>query len=147
MESSDDLVALLGHEASHVNHRHSIKMLCRNLAGYLVVSLIFSDINGIMAVLADNALQLHSLSYSRAFEHEADEQGLKIVMNNKINPSGMVKLFENLEKESEISIPKIFSTHPLTNERKESIKKIISVTAHEVKPNAKLNAIFARIKN
>ena len=147
MKSSDELVALLGHEASHVKNRHSIKMLCRNLAGYLVVSLLFSDVNGVMAVLADNAQQLHSLSYSRGFEQEADEQGLKILINNNVNPNGMVKLFEQLEKESKISIPKIISSHPLTKERKENMQKIISETVYEVKPNDKLNSIFEHIKN
>lgn len=147
MKSSDELVALLGHEASHVNHRHSTKMLCRNLAGYMVVSLLFSDVNGIMAVLADNAQQLHSLSYSRGFEQEADEQGLKILMDNNVNPNGMIKLFEQLEKESKISIPKIISSHPLTNERKENMKKIISKSVYEIKPNESLNSIFEHIKN
>ncbi len=147
MESSDELVALLAHEASHVNLRHSIKMLCRNLAGYMVVSLLFSDVNGIIAVLADNAQQLHSLSYSRGFEQEADEEGLKILMDNKINPNGMVKLFEQLEKENKISIPKILSSHPLTKERKEHMQKIISETAYEVKQNDKLDPIFQHIKN
>ncbi len=146
METPEELVALLGHEASHINHRHSTKMLCRNLAGYMVVSLLFSDVNGVMAVLAENAQQLHSLSYSRSFEQEADEQGLKILMDNNVNPNGMVKLFEQLEKESKISIPKIISSHPLTNERKENMQKIISATAHEVKSNNKLNAIFEVIK-
>ncbi|MFZ9588074.1 MAG: M48 family metallopeptidase, partial [Crocinitomicaceae bacterium] len=46
MESADELAALLGHEVSHVNGRHSTKMLCRNLAGYMLVSLLFSDVNG-----------------------------------------------------------------------------------------------------
>ncbi len=147
METSDELVALLGHEASHINHRHSTKMLCRNLAGYMVVSLLFSDVNGVMAVLADNAQQLHSLSYSRGFEQEADEQGLKILMDNNVNPNGMVKLFVQLEKESKISIPKIISSHPFTKERKENMQKIISESVYEVKPNDKLNSIFEHIKN
>ncbi|GHS84798.1 hypothetical protein FACS1894201_03680 [Bacteroidia bacterium] len=147
MENSDELVALLGHEASHVNNRHSTKMLCRNLAGYMVVSLLFSDVNGVMAVLADNAQQLHSLSYSRGFEQEADEQGLKILMNNNVNPNGMVKLFERLEEESKISIPKIISSHPLTKERKENIQKIISKTVYKVNQNDKLNTIFEKIKH
>ena len=68
MKSSDELVALLGHEASHINNRHSTKMLCRNLAGYMIVSLLLSDVNGIMAVLADNAHQLHSLSQLKAYQ-------------------------------------------------------------------------------
>lgn len=146
MRSADELVALLGHEASHINQRHTTKMLCRNLAGYLGVSLLLSDVNGIMSVLADNAQQLHSLSFSRKFEQEADEQGLKIVMENQINPKGMMELFERLETENKISIPKIMSTHPLTKERKKHIQKIISETNYEVIPNNKLDSIFKNIK-
>lgn len=145
MKNSDELVALLAHEASHVNRRHSTKMLCRNLAGYMLVSLLLSDVNGIMAVLADNAQQLHSLSYSRKFEQEADELGLKILIDNQVDPNGMVQLFEHLEKESKFSIPKIISSHPLTIERKENMQKIISETVYEVKPNGKLNAMFKNI--
>ncbi len=147
MKSSDELVALLGHEVSHVNNRHSTKMLCRNLAGYMVISLIFSDINGVMAVLTDNAQQLQSLSYSRTFEQEADEQGLKIIIDNHVDPNGMVQLFDQLEKETNISIPQIISSHPSTENRKEHMQKIISQTVYEVKPNDHLTSIFESLNN
>ena len=146
MQSADELAALLGHEASHVNQRHSIKMLCRNLAGYLVVSQLLSDVNGIVTVLADNAHQLHSLSYSRKFEQEADEQGLKILIDNGMDPYGMVRLFEQLEEKNEYDVPKIMSSHPLTKDRKEHMEKIISSTVYEVEPHAVLNALFEKIK-
>jgi predicted Zn-dependent protease len=141
MNSAEELVALLAHEASHINQRHSIKMLCKNLAGYVAVSLLFSDVNGVVAVLADNAQQLHSLSYSRVFEQEADELGLKILIENKLNPNGMVELFEQLEKESEIAIPKMMSSHPLTKDRMENMQKIISQSIYQVKENHKLNSL------
>ncbi len=146
MNNYDELVALLGHEASHVNCRHSMKMLSRNLAGYMVVSLIFSDVNGIMAVFTENARQLHSLSYSRKFEQEADEKGLKILIDNNVNPNGMVKLFERLEEEDNASIPEIISSHPLTIERKKDMREIISRTNYEVKPNEKLEFLFEKMK-
>ena len=147
IKSYDQLVALLGHEASHVNNRHSIKILSRNLAGYMMISLLFSDISGIMSLLAENAQQLHSLSYSREFEEEADEQGLKILIDNNVNPYAMIKLFEQLEKESEFSVPKIISTHPLTKDRKEHMQKIILESDYVVKTNNKLTTIFESLKN
>ncbi len=146
MQDPSELAALLAHEAAHVNHRHSIKMLCRNLAGYFLISLLFSDVNGMMAVLADNAQQLHSLSYSRKFENESDEQGLKILMDNHIDPNGMVQLFDLLEKEEKIEIPKIISTHPLTKERKENMQKIIEESEYSVALNNDLQAIFVQIQ-
>lgn len=147
MKNPDELAALLAHEASHINNRHSTKLLCRNLAGFMIVSLLFSDVNGIMAVVAENAQQIHSLSYSRKFEQEADEQGVRILMANDIDPNGMIRLFEQLENENKFSIPKILSTHPLTQERKEHIKRMISESIYEVKPYKNLTSIFEHIKN
>jgi Zn-dependent protease with chaperone function len=147
MRSPDELVALLGHEAAHVNQRHSTKMLCRNLAGYMIVSLLFSDVNGVMAVLADNAQQLHALSFSRKFENEADEIGLSVLFENKINPFGMVRLFEQLEKENYAAVPTILRSHPLTKERKEHMKNIISNKSYQVNSNKTLDVLFEKIKN
>lgn len=147
LESADELAALLGHEASHVNNRHSTKMLCRNLAGYMMVSLLLSDVNGIMAVVAENAQQLHALSYSRKFEQEADEQGLKIMMDNQLNPNGMVELFEALDKAQGISVPEIMSSHPLTKERKANMQNIISKSDYKVKSNSILESLFEEIKD
>lgn len=145
MKSYEVLAALIGHEVSHFNNRHSTKMLCRNLAGYILVSLIFSDVNGIMAVLSENAEQLNTLSFSRQFEQQADEQGLKILMENQINPKGMVQLFEQLEKDTEFSVPEIISSHPLTKERKENMQKIISESNYRIKQNNNLKSIFRKI--
>lgn len=146
MKSYHSLVALLGHESAHVNGRHSIKMLCRNLAGYLIISLLLTDVNGIMAVLADNAQQLHSLSFSRKYEQEADEEGLRIIFNNNANPEGMVELFDQLESEKKINIPKILSTHPLTAERKEHTQKLIAdATGYTIVEDEKLKSIFSKL--
>lgn len=147
MENYEELAALIGHEAAHINRRHSIKMLCRNLAGYMMISLLFSDVNGIMALVTDNVQQLRSLSYSRKFEQKADEEGLKILMENKVNPNGMIKLFEQFEKENEVTVPQIISTHPLTKKRIENMQKIISESNFEIITNNSLSSIFKHIKD
>jgi len=147
LQSSSELAALMAHEAAHINYRHSVKMLTRNLAGYLLISLILSDVNGIMAVLADNANQLHNLSYSRRFEREADASGLRILKNNHIDPNGKVELFALLEKESRIAIPAIISTHPLTAERKQNMQEIIANSEFEVIPQPRLDELFVQMRD
>jgi len=146
IQSYDQLAALIGHEVSHVNNRHSIKALSKSLAGYMMISLLFNDVNGIMSVLAENVQQIHSLSYSREFEQEADEYGLKILINNNLDPYAMVELFEQLEKESEFSISEIMSTHPLIKNRKEYMQKIIQNSDYTVKTNNQLSTIFESLK-
>ena len=51
-KSYDEFAGLLAHENAHLSHRHSLRALFRNLSGYLFMSVLFSDVNGIMAVVA-----------------------------------------------------------------------------------------------
>ena len=119
MKHKEELAALLAHEVSHVNHRHSIKTIAKDLSSYLFLSIITSDVNGITSVLVSNADMFNSLTYSRSLEDEADTEGLKILYDNKIDQRGFVYLFETLQAESEGGIGEIelISTHPLTGDR------------------------------
>lgn len=146
MESYEELAGLIGHEVIHINKRHSVEMLCRNLSGYIFLSLMISDVNGIMAIVAENAHNLNSLSYSRKHEEEADLGGTKLMMNNKIDPNGILRMFERLESKSTINIPQILSTHPITENREKYIKEYIKKTPHCIKRNETLTAIFAEIQ-
>jgi predicted Zn-dependent protease len=146
LDSYDELVALLSHESSHIKNRHSMKLLCRNLAGYLFLSIVFSDVNSIMAILADNANTLRSLQYSRGFEEEADMDGLQMMINNNVDPEGMTKLFGQLKKANDISIPAFISTHPLTDHRIEYIRKKIESSEFKIVPHPKLEEIFNQMK-
>ncbi|MGL2988521.1 M48 family metallopeptidase [Flavobacterium sp. RSSA_27] len=146
MKSYDELVGLLGHEVAHVNNRHSMKMLCRNLSGYLFISTVLGDVNGVMAILGDNVNTLQSLSFSREFEREADEEGFAIVSENQVNPKGMVTLFQRLEKEHSIDMPEFLSTHPVTKDRIQSIKKMIASKNHVVQDNSSLKILFEKLK-
>jgi Zn-dependent protease with chaperone function len=146
MENYDELVALLGHESAHVNNRHSMKMLCRNLSGYLFISAILGDANGIMAVLGENVNSLQSLSFSRKFEQEADLEGFKILIKNKVNPKGMSNLFKRLQDDQNSVIPEFLSSHPVTKERIRNSNKWIGNTKFTEKENKKLIALFNELK-
>ena len=134
------LVALLGHEVSHVNERHSMKLLSRNLAGYMIISLLIGDVSGITAVLTDNAQQLQQLSFSRSNEEQADELGLKILIANRQDPKGMLQLFEILKSEGLNGMPEFLSTHPLPSSRIAHIRKYKHANTFE--PNPKLEMWF-----
>ena len=134
------LVALLGHEVSHVNERHSMKLLSRNLAGYMIISLLVGDVSGITAILTDNAQQLQQLSYSRSNEEQADELGMKILIANRQDPKGMSQLFEILKSEGLNGMPEFLSTHPLPSSRIAHIRKYKHANTFE--PNPKLEMWF-----
>ena len=136
LHTSEELVALLGHE-----------LLCRSLSGYLVVSLMLSHANGVMSTLLDNARTVEQLSYSRVFEQEADDYGFKVLVKNRINPNGMLQLFQMLEKESKINIPKFLSSHPLTQERINEVKLKISKSIIPANTASNLDSIFRLVKH
>lgn len=146
MKTYEELVALIGHEVSHVNNRHSMKAICRSLSGYLFISAILGDANGIMATIGDNVNSLQSLSFSREFEHQADLDGLEILVSNRVNPQGMSDLFKRLQEENTISIPQFLSTHPLTEERINYIDKIIKTRPFKFKAQNNLEHIFEKLK-
>lgn len=147
LESHEEFAALLGHEAAHINLRHSMKMMCRNLSSYLFISAIFSDVNGIISVLAENARQLQSLTYSRSLEEEADQESAKILAQNNIDPIGLKNLFDKLAENSSAYIPEFLSTHPISEKRIEQAEKFIQNERYTITDNAELSRIFSLLKN
>jgi len=115
------LAALLAHEVSHINRRHSMQILCKSLAGYALLSILLTDISGLTAVLLENAERLNDLSYSRYMELDADNTAIALLEKNEINPEGMVKLMINLQKVSASNF-ELLSTHPATETRIENAK-------------------------
>lgn len=124
MRSYEELVALLGHEASHINERHTTRAFLKELSSKLFL-IFFMDVSQVGAILLLNADKLRSLSYSRELEKEADEAGLKIMVKNKVDVNGMVRLFETLQLADTIQTPDILNTHPLTKKRINYTKKNI----------------------
>lgn len=119
MNSSEELVALLGHEITHVTHRHSLKSICRSAASSIVLSTFFGDAGGITSGILSQVDQFKSLDYSRDLETEADLDGLKMMIQNEVDPSGMLRLLAILKEasEEEPGMMKYLSTHPDTEAR------------------------------
>jgi Zn-dependent protease with chaperone function len=146
MDQQEQLAAVMAHEIAHVTHRHSMRLLCRNLSGYLLLTLILNDVNGLMTIFIDNAHQLQNLSYSRKFEREADLSGLALLEKHRIQPNGMISLFRILEKENDISIPGWMSTHPVSSERIDYLQHKIKTDPYHSVQRTDLEKRFLNIK-
>jgi len=129
MKEPEELAALLGHELTHVNNRHSTKSIFRSLANVIVLSVLLNDVNGITSLVIDNANSVHELSFSRSLEKEADTEAVNLMLTNYINPEGMLGLLEQLDKlNNGMDIPEFLTTHPVTKNRIEYVEELISET-------------------
>lgn len=147
MKSSDQLAALLAHEYSHVQLKHATRNMFRSLAGYIFISVVFSDVNGIANVLVENAHQLRNLSYSRELETEADNNGLRILQNNHISATGMKDLFAQLKQESgSVEVSEIISTHPDLDNRIKNADQFLKSTSYTFIPNDSMVYYFKQLK-
>jgi predicted Zn-dependent protease len=146
IKTDDELSGLLSHEISHVTNRHSMRLLCKSLSGYLLLSVMMNDVNGLMTIILDNAHNLQQLSFSRTYEEEADISGLKLLEQYKINPKGMIDLFEILQKEHSVNIPGFLSTHPVTSDRITYIKKHIKNHPFSFTPHPELMQLLTKAK-
>jgi predicted Zn-dependent protease len=147
MNDYQELVALLGHEITHVTHQHSLKSLGRSAASSIFISALFGDISGISAGILDQANQLKQLRYSRELETEADQHGIDFMLKYKVNPNGMLDLMKILDNENKGAneVMKYLSTHPETNERIAKIKSNVLIRK-KFKHNKSLQKIFIEIK-
>jgi Zn-dependent protease with chaperone function len=132
MQHYDELVALLSHETTHINERHTTRSILKQLSSKLFL-IFFMDVSQVGGVLLLNADKLRALSYSRSLEKEADEKGLKIMLRNKVDVNGMLGMFNRLKEADTTGTPVFLNTHPLTEKRirytMENIKKLHQVNA------------------
>lgn len=148
LNTSSELAALLGHEVTHINKRHSMRSLCKNLFGSILISTFFSDMNAAYSLIMDNVHTLQTLSYSREFEKEADAGSVEILSANGIPLSGIMDLLKNIENQKN-EIPNFLSTHPISSERTKFNRTIIAKTPQFVINKQKedtLTSIWKKIK-
>jgi predicted Zn-dependent protease len=147
MNSEEEFAALLCHEYSHISFKHTTRSLFRNLGTYVILSIVLSDINGIMGVLIENAHTIKSLSYTRALEEEADRNGLKLLIASGVNPYGMVNLFKHLKEKNQgsIDMPEFLSSHPLLDERIKYIENEYRNKSKSYPKNDRLASIWKKI--
>lgn len=147
MEQPEEMVALLSHEYSHVQLKHSTKAMCRSLSSYMILSALAGDAGGVTTALVQNADQLKQLSYSRSLEEEADREGMKLMEQNRIDLTGMRKLFNALKaEEKDHTVPGFLSTHPLTDKRIAAVTSQIQKRTFTPQPHPELDSLWQQIK-
>jgi beta-barrel assembly-enhancing protease len=132
LDDESELAALLGHELGHVNARHA----AQRQGTSMVAQVAMSGVNLIGAAtgfggLAELGSQLGASvllsSYSRDNEREADALGQEYMVRAGYPAKGMVGLQQLLveqQKESPGMLQTMFSTHPMSSERRDTAKQL-----------------------
>ncbi len=130
-ESEAELAGVMAHEIAHVAARHGTRQATRGqFVNFASIPLIFwGGWAGYGVRQAASVLvPLGFLSFSRGFEEEADLLGLQYLYKTGYDPTAFVDFFEKLqsmEKKKPGTMAKVFSTHPLTEDRIKNSQKNI----------------------
>ncbi len=147
LKTPEQLAALLGHEASHISQRHSLRMLFRQLATKMFIMVLVGNDSGIATYLADNADALNSLRYSRSIETDADNKGMELMAARRLDTNGMLELMRILQGSPGSEEPNSFlSTHPVFSDRIKNIEERTRQLKSSVQPDQRLNAIFNQLR-
>jgi len=122
-DTEAELAGVMAHEIAHVAARHGTRQATRGeVAQLATIPLIFMGgwagygIRQAASVL----VPVGFLQFSRQFESEADMLGLQYMYKTGYDPESFVDFFEKietLEKKKPGTMSKLFSTHPMTDNR------------------------------
>ena len=131
-ESEAELASLLAHEIGHVVGRHLTRAASKSelLEAGLVPMSSVAGLSGILArQLGALGLPLGASRFSREFETEADQLGLRYLFNAGYDPQASIDLLERIEA-SELRRPgtvaRMYGSHPLTADRITHVARSIS---------------------
>jgi len=130
-DNEAELAGVMAHEIGHVAARHGTKQATRGEIAQLgMIPLIFmGGWTGYGIYQAASVLvPVTFLKFSRAMESEADLLGLEYMYKTGYDPEAFVDFFEKietLEKRKPGTMSKVFSTHPMTDDRIRAAQKNI----------------------
>jgi beta-barrel assembly-enhancing protease len=132
-ESPEQLAGVLAHEVQHVELRHSVQGMVKNLGLQAVWLLATGDLGSTLAGQA--ALQLTSLKFSRDAEQQADERGFDSLVAAGIDPTGMPEFFKTLREKAGDAPAGFLSSHPLSEDRQALLQeRLAKLTAKQFAP-------------
>lgn len=154
-ETEAELAGVMAHEIAHVAARHGTRQATKaTLVNYGTIPLIFMGGWAGYAIrqAAGLAIPMGFLKFSRGMESEADMLGLQYMYKAGYDPEAFVDFFEkiqSLEKKKPGTISRVFSTHPMTDDRikavQKNIQEILKAKPEYVVSTSEFSAVKTRL--
>jgi predicted Zn-dependent protease len=130
MENEAMLAGVLGHEAGHIAHRHSVQQIQRGQFAQ-GLSTTVGIVGGLFGYgwagdVTNVAASLTLMKYGRDQEKQSDLSGVKYMTSAGYNPTGMVQTMAVLQKAAGKGggAPEFLSTHPNPGNRLQYLKEL-----------------------
>jgi len=154
-DNEAELAGVMSHEIAHVAARHGTRQATRGeIANIASIPLIFMGgwagygIRQAYSVM----VPVGFLKFSRGFECEADMLGLQYMYKSGYDPTAFVDFFEKiqtLEKRKPGTMAKVFSTHPMTDDRikvaQRNIEEMLKAKPEYVLTTSEFNDVKGRL--
>lgn len=154
-ENESELAGVMAHEIAHIAARHGTRQASRgqiiNMASIPLIFMGGWTGYGIRQA-ASILVPVTFLSFSRGFEREADLLGLQYLYKAGYDPTSFVDFFEkiqSMEKRRPGTMSKVFSSHPMTDDRirdaQKNIQEILDARPEYVVTTSEFNDVKARL--
>ena len=122
-ENADEIAGVLAHEIAHVHHRDGLRRLIQTGGTSFLIGLLFGDIFGGTALIFA-AQSILDARYSRETEQSADRVAAEVMQKLGRSPRPMAELLLRVTGTQGKGGLSIVSSHPLTEDRLEMMKKL-----------------------
>jgi Zn-dependent protease with chaperone function len=156
-DNEAELAGVMAHEIAHVAARHGTKQATRGeiaQIGMIVASIAtgYGWTGYAIRQGAGLAIPIGFLQFSKTMEKEADYLGLQYLYKSGYDPTAFVDFFEKiqtLEKKKPGTMAKVFSSHPMTDDRiansQREIQKILLAKPEYVLNTSEFNDVKGRL--
>jgi predicted Zn-dependent protease len=155
-DSESELAGVMAHEIAHVACRHGTRQATKGdlMEIGLIAGSIFTGYGWTgyaVRQLGSLAIPMTMLTFSRAYEREADFYGLQYLYKSGYDPNSFVDFFEKIEtmeRKKPGTISKVFATHPMNEDRIKASQKEIGTFADKpeyIVNTSEFNDVKARL--
>lgn len=114
-DTPEELAGVIGHELAHINERHVMKKLIKEIGLSVLISITTGSAGG--EITREIARTMSSSAYDRTLEKEADLMAVRYLNNAEINPEGLANFLYKISDSSLPSMLSWVSSHPESKER------------------------------